>query len=835
MSNNVSSELPKVFLQQETPSIAALKTDETYTTDICISNSEFMQAVFHDLDNARPIVVSFPGNPRKNKKWNGFPYLPQDVRTNPSNNNYFSLASFSPDEDGTVRRRKKNFHALHAFFLDDVGTKVDPSNIALIPSWKIETSPGSFQWGYILETPLMDLALADQIMQGIISANLSDPGAGGPSARIIRLPSGSHGKCDPAFPCRLVYWKPDLKYSIDALVEGLGIAVYISNDGKTKKSPMKKKAKPTIDEDAVFIPAAQDNPVVESLKLKGLYKTLLEPLKHDIICPWVHEHTDEADTGTGYFEPDDSHPVGGFHCFHGHCSERKIVDLLDFLHIDISAARMKPVIRLIGGEIHRAAEAAEKQLAERGHYFQRAGCIVFVDQDQATGDISIKDVKPPGLLTALAKIANWERYSLQSREWVRIDPSDRVVSMVFSADKYRFLPALNGLAYQPYLRPDGSIVSRSGFDTESCIYSFFNENEFSTPVNPNLSDALVALNALRDLMSECAFASVVDESAALSAILTAVIRPSLPLAPMFHICAHSSGSGKSFLCQLISTFATPKIGSALTFPDNDQECNKMLLAELLRGPAVIEFDNLTTDILPHNSLCTTLTSESKTGRILGVSKTVSVGTRALFLSSGNNVRPIKDMARRCLTIDLDPGVENPVERIFKRPYLLRNLREHRALYVRHALTIILAWISAGRPCSTEKQLVTYKDWSDLCCEPLIWLGLPNPAKSAFESVNDDPDKASLSEILNCLHEIFGNKPVMVRNIIDHLEALGSEAEVDIRLREALLDVAGQHGTINRRILGHWLKRQAGGRIGSLRLSRTIGSRSAMLWRVESVV
>ena len=94
----------------------------------------------------------------------------------------------------------------------------------------------------------------------------------------------------------------------------------------------------------------------------------------------------------------------------------------------------------------------------------------------------------------------------------------------------------------------------------------------------------------------------------------------------------------------------------------------MLLAELLRSPAVIEFDNLTSDLVAHKSLCMALTSEFMSGRILGVSKIATVGTRVLFLSSGNNVSPVQDMTRRCVTIRLDPGCEMPSARNFKRPW-----------------------------------------------------------------------------------------------------------------------------------------------------------------------
>jgi len=133
--------------------------------------------------------------------------------------------------------------------------------------------------------------------------------------------------------------------------------------------------------------------------------------------------------------------------------------------------------------------------------------------------------------------------------------------------------------------------------------------------------------------------------------------------------------------KLITAFATPQRGTPTTFPADDEECRKLILAELLRAPAIIEFDNMTGDLVAHKSLCTVLTSEFLTGRILGVSKTATVGTRVLFLSSGNNVGPVQDMTRRCITINLSPECEVPAARSFKRPNLVRDVLRERGRYV----------------------------------------------------------------------------------------------------------------------------------------------------------
>jgi len=326
---------------------------------------------------------------------------------------------------------------------------------------------------------------------------------------------------------------------------------------------------------------------------------------------------------------------------------------------------------------------------------------------------------------------------------VRTDPPARHAAVLFDSPSYPHLPVLSGLARQPYLRPDGSLVMTAGHDAVTGMFGVFDARDFSIPANPTRSDAEAALALLRDLLGEFSFADECDHSAALAAKLTASIRPSLPTAPSFHARSHMVGSGKSYLCELITAFATPQRGTPTTFPGDDEECRKLLLAELLRAPAVIEFDNLTGDLVGHKSLCTALTSEFMSGRILGVSKTATVSTRALFLSSGNNVGPVQDMTRRCITIRLSPQCEVPAARTFQRPDLVRDVLRERGRYVSAVLTIIRAWIAAGRPMTPCKALASYGDWSDLCRQPLLWLGCADPTASVFEAMTEDPDRGDL--------------------------------------------------------------------------------------------
>lgn len=808
---------------------ACLETGESGETFV-VSNAEFLAVVFGDPPaGALPVVVSFEGNPSRASSRDWCCMSSQDAASMVNSaNNYFSLASFRPDEAGLYRRRKSQFVALHAVMLDDVGTKIPLDRLSLPPTWLLETSPGNFQAGYIFIEPVAEGSLADRLMNAVINAGLCDPGANGPRARLARLPDGVNGKHSPAFRCRLASWCPDRRYSVEEFVAGFDLE--LAPGARPTRQRPRLTENIFQDGDGVFVPGPDANPVVSALMDRGLYKSPLGYGKHDITCPWVVEHTGETDGGTAYFEPEDQWPIGGFSCLHGHCAGRRIRDLLRYLDVEVSAARMKPTIRVVPGEIHRVVDAAERQLACSGRHYQRGNMIVTVVTDPGTRETRVQEVSQPALVRALAGVALWERFDARANDWSRIDPPPRHATVLADAAAYYHLPVLNGIARQPYLRSDGTLMTGAGYDRQTGMFGVFNAAEFAVPEQPTRAEAEQALALLVGLLDEFAFGQPNDLAAALSAMLTAAIRPSLPHAPMFHIRAHMVGSGKSYLCELVTAFAGPQRGTPTTFPSDDEECRKLLLAELLRAPAVIEFDNLTGDLVAHKSLCTALTSEFLAGRILGASKTATVSTRALFLSSGNNVGPIQDMTRRCITIHLDPGCEVPAARSFKRPELVRDVLRERGRYVAAALTIVRAWVVAGSPKTECKSMAGYGDWSDLCRQPLLWLGLSDATESVFEAMTEDPDRETLDRLLKGWQSAFGRTAAMVRDAI-RVSAFGEEYA---ELREVLHDIADQRGEINRRRLGWWIRRHAGRIVDGRRFARASGNRSAEAWQVESV-
>lgn len=824
------------------------KTDETDSSQgaevvdasLSISNTDFLTAIFGELTGeARPVVTGFAGHPGKasGSKWSGRVWVPgKTAIDDPLLNWYGTTATYVPDADGKYRRKKSQFVALHAVMLDDVGTKAEGRDrlAALPPSWEIETSDGNFQVGYIFKEPVSDRAAAEGLLKGLIAAGLCDPGADGPLARYVRLPVAVNGKHAPPFACKLVEWHPERRYS----VEEIGAALELDLNPPVARNPGARRRTTVahdmeeLDEERVYMPRSGENEVIAALRQRGLYKSPLGSGKHDITCPWKSEHTDGVDGGSAYFEPDDSFPIGGFKCHHGHCAHRRIGALLDHLGVSRQAARDKPKIKTIAGEIHRIVDATEQELAKSGKYYQRGGLLVTVVTDPGNGSTMIKELSQPGLLRAMSAAVLFERYDGRQKEWVVTDPPARHVAVLFDSDHYPHMPVLAGIARQPYLRQDGTLMMQAGYDPYSGMFGAFDERLFHVSAQPSRSDALAALAEIQGLLDEFAFACDADESAAMSGILTAAIRPSLPQAPMYHVRAPQIASGKSYLSAVISAFATPEQASAMSYPEDDEECRKLLLAALMAGAAVLSFDNLTSDLVPHKSLCSVLTEPFLTGRILGVSKTATVATRALFMSSGNNVGPIQDMARRTITINLDPKCETPAARTFAGSPL-REVRSRREYFVSLALTIIRAWIAAGRPLTTVKSIASYEEWSEYVRQPLLWLGQPDPANSIFKGLNADPERESLGRVLSGWHKAFGNAPKMVRDVVAAITAFPLSAD-RAALKEAIDEVAEERGQVNRRRLGRWLARHQGRIVDGLRLEKVDGARNADQWRVVSV-
>jgi len=303
------------------------------------TNLNFIACAFHrSNDDATPWVTGFAGDPFKvdPKLWGGRSALPLPWFIRSDHNNYIAVSSFNRGDDGQSHRRKANFCQMHLVMIDDVGTKVLSAKLVLLPSALVETSPGNFQAWYFLNPPEAERARAERLITGMIEAGLTadatDPGMRGVT-RYGRLPVGVNGKAKYVeklghpFVQRVASWSPHTRYSVDEIAAAFGVDMTITEArcAASRRRPRKSPV-PGV--------AGSDDGYLDLLSSADLY---LEPVgslegAHHIVCPWMHEHTDEDATGTVYFVPSDQNDWrGGFKCHHGHCQARTVADLTHFL------------------------------------------------------------------------------------------------------------------------------------------------------------------------------------------------------------------------------------------------------------------------------------------------------------------------------------------------------------------------------------------------------------------------------------------------------------------------------------------------------------------------
>lgn len=135
---------------------------------------------------------------------------------------YANTASFIIDrfENGRVSASATNSEYVLVMMLDDIGTKSRTPPLA--PTWVMETSPGSFQWGYAFSDQPTKAEFSAAI-RAIADAGYTDPGACNP-VRNFRLPGSVNLKPGrDGFKSRLVEFHPEREYTLPEICTALNV------------------------------------------------------------------------------------------------------------------------------------------------------------------------------------------------------------------------------------------------------------------------------------------------------------------------------------------------------------------------------------------------------------------------------------------------------------------------------------------------------------------------------------------------------------------------------------------------------------------------------------
>lgn len=362
---------------------------------------------------------------------------------------YGNTASFIIDRftDGHVSARADNCEYILVMMLDDIGTKSKTPPLA--PTWIMETSEGSFQWGY---------AFSDQPTKGefsaairaIADAGFTDPGACN-AVRNFRLPGSVNLKPGrDSFAARLVEFHPEREYTLTDICDALGV-VPAEADSLTLR-PIR------LSDDG-----ADD--VMAWLSEQGML--LSRPNQEGwagIVCPNNAEHTDGNPEGR--YMPANR----AYCCLHSHCVDFDSKSFLTWVAdnggpahtpglrdellaqaMDLALSKLSPTEKYPDEAARVIAEVERKELGriEKAEWWDR---FAYIQDDDAYFDMQDRRELSRGTFNALFRHIGCT--SLHTK---------RKVEASISFDENRQAKGAKALVGITYAAGESILVARDGF------------------------------------------------------------------------------------------------------------------------------------------------------------------------------------------------------------------------------------------------------------------------------------------------------------------------------------------------------------------------------------
>ena len=276
--------------------------------------------------------------------------------------------------------------------------------------------------------------------------------------------------------------------------------------------------------------------------------------------------------------------------------------------------RKKPRIVIAAGDLPRITrkvkrflmtDASRDDCPASDKVFRRGGVLVHLNRNHLDpGETVDKDYHVEDDLNVQSADLDWlSDRAERCIDFLRINKNDdavpcdvpvklvrRVQSIITSWD----FPPLLGTVETPTLRSDGSLLDVPGYDRRSGLY--YDPGRVVFPKidpKPSRQQAKDSLAKLRAILADFPFNDSDDdqqglsEAVALAILLTAVVRRSLPTAPMFGIDAFEAQSGKTLLAQLAAIMATGRKTAERPWSASEEERRKALGAALEAGDAVV--------------------------------------------------------------------------------------------------------------------------------------------------------------------------------------------------------------------------------------------------------
>jgi putative DNA primase/helicase len=449
----------------------------------------------------------------------------------------------------------------------------------------------------------------------------------------------------------------------------------------------------------------------------------------------------------------------------------------------------KPYLIVDTSDLPATAHELRDILARSGNLFDRDGPVQVVPSRDGGPPIA-RRMTPSRIVREAHRLSR--PVKLVGEELVPVALQSAVARMYLEMDGEWDLRPFAGICTAPVLSSDGSIRTAEGYDPESCLWCA-GIPDLQLPDRPTRDEAEAALRLLRDTFRTFPFADAaqrddqelgvkvvdldhppgMDESAYLVALLTAIHRPTLRLAPGLLLRGpeiSGAGTGKGLAVRAKSAIAFGSLPSAFTKGGDRQELDKRLASDLIKAAPFLFLDNVNGTMLRSDLLASVLTERPARVRPLGRTEMVALNSTAFIAVTGNGVTVAEDLARRFLVCEFDARCEDPEQRRFGSGFL-GNIQKNRGELLGAALTIWrygrqhAAELERGRP------LGSFEEWAEWCRDPLLTLGSCDPVQRIERIKADDPQRRQIIELFETWQAHHGEKATTAANLAEPVRAL----------------------------------------------------------------
>jgi len=358
-----------------------------------------------------------------------------------------------------------------------------------------------------------------------------------------------------------------------------------------------------------------------------------------------------------------------------------------------------------------------------------------------------------------------------------------IADAVLESDQFREqLPKLRRIYTVPiptFIR-DELVFPKKGYDER--LMSWLPENAPNVRLNMPFEDAKALLE---DIYSEFAFKDKkADKYNAIANLLTPYCRNLYSRetirTPIFFYIANRERAGKDYCAGVVGIVYE---GSAIESPAisiekdvRDEEFRKEIFSALKIGRSRIHSSN-NKGFLNSAELERVSTAEQLMDRLLGTNNVVTFPNYLeLSLSANQGITYTPDLEKRSIFINLFLDLEDPNERVFKRPDLHGYVFEHRGDILSALYALVRNWVEKGKP-ACSKPFSSYPEWMRVVGGIMEAAGWPAPSQNSDpDLLGGDKETRDMKKLFELATERWEGQPVTKAQIVNEILAPGSDED-----------------------------------------------------------